>query len=273
MDKYKNLIQRSFSGLIFILVIIASVLWNPYSFAVLFLIITVFGLHEFYKLVYRKEIVEVNSYIGMGGGLVLFVCTFLHAYMEIPTLIYALYAIYIILVFIWELFRNKSNPINNWAYFFLGQLYVALPFSLLNYIIFINGFQPLLLLALFVTLWFNDTGAYLTGMTMGKHKLFERISPKKTWEGFFGGVAFAMIAGYLLSLFIPDIMLWQWLIFAVLVSVFGTLGDLSESLLKRTAHVKDAGNIIPGHGGILDRFDSMLLITPIILIYYMLILG
>lgn len=272
-DKLKNLIQRAFSGLIFVGIIIGSIMWHPYAFGVTFLTATLLGLYEFYKLIYKPGIIDTNVQTGMLGGLILFVSSFFHAYGETTSLTFIVYALFVLGVFIAELFRKKENPINNWAYFFLGQVYVALPFSLLNYIIFIEGFQPWLLLALFITLWVNDTGAYLTGMTLGKHKMFERVSPKKTWEGFFGGAVFALISGYVLSLIIPDISLWQWLVFSELVVIFGTLGDLCESLIKRTLKVKDAGNIIPGHGGILDRFDSMILAAPVALIFLNLILA
>lgn len=273
MSKFKNLAERTFSGFIFICIIIASILWSPYSFAAVFFVITFLGLYEFYKITYKPGLVDVNPFIGAAGGLILFVCNFLHASGQTSPQIFSIYAVYIIFVFISELFLKKANPVSNWANFFLGQVYVALPFSLLNYIIFIQGFQPWLLLALFITLWVNDSGAYATGMLFGKHKMFERVSPKKTWEGFVGGAVFALISGYVLSRFIPDISLWQWLIFSELVVIFGTLGDLCESLLKRTENVKDAGKIIPGHGGILDRFDSMLLAAPVVLIYLNLVLS
>lgn len=273
-DKFKNLMQRTFSGLIFIGIIIGSILWHPYAFGVTFLTATLLGLYEFYKLIHKPGTIDTDIRVGVFGGLILFVSSFFHAYHEASSLIFIVYGLFVLGVFIAELFRKKENPINNWAYFFLGQVYVALPFSLLNYIIFIAGFQPWLLLALFITLWVNDTGAYLTGMTLGKHKMFERVSPKKTWEGFAGGAVFALISGYVLSLIVPeDISRWQWLVFSELVVVFGTLGDLCESLIKRTLNIKDAGNIIPGHGGILDRFDSMILAAPVALIFLKLVLS
>lgn len=273
MSSFKNLLQRTLSGLIFISIVIVSTLWHPYAFAVAFFAATFLGLHEFYKMTYKPETIEINIVVGTLGGLILFANSFLYAYGPASPMIYSSYAFYLILVFAAELFRKKANPINNWAYYFLGQIYVALPFSLLNYIIFIQGYQPWLLLAMFIVLWVNDSGAYLTGMLIGKHKMFERISPKKTWEGFAGGAFFALLSGHVFSRFITNISLWQWLVFAGLVVIFGTLGDLSESMLKRTENVKDAGKLIPGHGGILDRFDSMLPVVPVILIYLNLILS
>lgn len=130
-----------------------------------------------------------------------------------------------------------------------------------------HGFNVTLLIAMFVTIWLNDTGAYLVGVSIGKHKMFERISPKKSWEGFIGGAVTALVTGYVFSLFFPQISLLSWLIFSEIVVVFGTFGDLLESLMKRAIKVKDSGDVIPGHGGLLDRFDSMLLAAPAIFIY------
>ncbi|MGC3978758.1 MAG: phosphatidate cytidylyltransferase [Paludibacteraceae bacterium] len=161
----------------------------------------------------------------------------------------------------------------NWAYFILGQVLIALPFAMLNNILYVKDYQPIILLAVFISIWINDTGAYCTGMLFGKHKLFERVSPKKTWEGFVGGAAFALFSGYIFSRFITELSLLQWFIFSEIVVIFGTLGDLSESLLKRTLGVKDSGNLIPGHGGLLDRFDSMMLAAPVVYIFLSIILS
>ena len=269
----KNFIQRTVSGAIFVAIVIASVLISPYTFALVFVIITALALHEFYKLTHKPGETEVNAAVGISAGLLLFICSFVYAYELVNFPVYPIYGLYVLLVLIAELYRKKKNPVNNWAYFILGQVYIALPFSLLNFILFISGYQPILLMAVFITIWVNDTGAYVSGMLLGKHKLFERISPKKTWEGFSGGAFFALLSGYVFSRFIPDISLIQWLIFSELVVIFGTLGDLSESLIKRTEQVKDSGNAIPGHGGILDRFDSMLMVAPVIFIYLKMIIG
>ncbi len=269
----KNFIQRTVSGAIFVAIVIVSILLSPYTFAVIFVVITSLAMHEFHQLTNKSGETDVNATAGILGGILLFVCSFIYSNQLITFPVYPVYGLYVLVVLIAELFRKKNNPVNNWAYFILGQIYIALPFSLLNFILFISGYQPVLLMAVFITIWVNDTGAYLSGMTLGKHKMFERISPKKTWEGFVGGAIFALLSGYVFSRIIPDISLIQWLIFSELVVIFGTLGDLSESLIKRTEHVKDSGNVIPGHGGILDRFDSMLMAAPVIFIYMSMIIG
>lgn len=264
-----NFIKRTLSGAFFVAIIIGSILLDAYVFAAIFAIITGWAVREFYKLVNTQKDVEVNSWLGVGGAVLLFLTSFLHAADVIRYPVFSFYGLYIVLTLIAELYLKKKNPIHNWAYLILGQIFIALPFALLNFIAFIDAdqFKPLILLAVFVTIWVNDTGAYLFGITFGKHRLFERISPKKSWEGFFGGALAALASGYVFSLFIPEISLIQWLIFSEIIVIFGTFGDLIESLIKRTLLVKDSGTAIPGHGGLLDRFDSMLLAAPVIFIY------
>ncbi len=262
-----NFLQRTLSGFFFVLIIVGSIIWNPYSFAVVFTIITGWSVYEFHKLTNQQHEVQAMTLMSVVGAVLLFVISFLYASGTIIYPGFSIYGLYIVLMLVIELYRRKPNPLHNWAYFLLGQLIIALPFSLLNFILFIESYNPLILVAVFVTIWVNDTGAYLVGMTFGKHRLFERVSPKKSWEGFIGGALAALISGYVFSLFIPDINLWQWLLFSEIVVVFGTFGDLLESLLKRTVNVKDSGDVIPGHGGLLDRFDSMLLAAPAIFIF------
>lgn len=262
-----NFITRTLSGLLFVAIVIGSILINPYAFALVFLIITGWAVFEFHKLTNQQESVRVQPFAGLVGGIILFVTSFLFASGAVRYPAYSVYGLYIVAVLIAGLFFPVKNQLHNWTYFLTGQLYIALPFSLLNFILFIHNYQPYILIAFFATIWINDTGAYLVGSAIGKHKLIERISPKKTWEGFIGGALFSLISGYVFSIFIPQITLVQWLIFSEIVVVFGTFGDLAESLMKRTVHVKDSGNAIPGHGGMLDRFDSMLLAGPVIFIY------
>jgi len=262
-----NFVKRTLSGFLFVSLIVGSILLSKFSFAPVFALICGWAVYEFHKLTNIQSTVEVNPWIALLGGVMIFLCSYLYASGIWLYPVYSIYGIYIVLVLIFELYRQKGNPIHNWAYFILGQIFIALPFCLLNFILFIDKWQPLLLLAVFVTIWVNDTGAYLIGVTFGKHHLFERISPKKSWEGFVGGALAALLSGYVFSLLIPEINLVNWLIFSEIIVVFGTFGDLIESQIKRTIDVKDSGNVIPGHGGLLDRFDSMLLASPVVFIY------
>lgn len=262
-----NFIKRTLSGALFVTLVVGSILLNQYAFASIFALICGWSVHEFHKLSNKQKDVGVNLWVAFTGGVLLFTTSFLYASGIWHYPVFSVYGLYIVIIFLAELYRHKSNPLNNWAYFILGQIFVALPFSLLNFILFIDGWQPLVLLSVFVTIWVNDTGAYLIGVTFGKHRLFERISPKKSWEGFFGGAAAALLSGYVFSLLIPQISLANWLIFSEIIVIFGTFGDLIESLMKRTVDIKDSGNVIPGHGGLLDRFDSMLLAAPVVFIY------
>jgi len=262
-----NFVKRTLSGLIFITLVISSIILSRFTFVGVFALISGLTVVEFHKLTNLQKDVKVNIWIALTASFLLFICSFIYASGIWHFPVYSFYGIFIVFVIISELYQQKTNPLHNWAYFILGQVFIALPFSLLNFIIFIKDFQPIILLAVFVTIWVNDTGAYLVGVTFGKHHLFERVSPKKTWEGFFGGALFALLSGYIFSIYYSEISLINWLIFSEIIVVFGTFGDLNESLLKRTIEVKDSGNIIPGHGGLLDRFDSMLLAAPAIFIF------
>jgi len=262
-----NFVKRTLSGFLFVALIISSILLSRFTFAPVFAAICGWSVFEFHNISNTQPAVKVNPWMGLFGAVLLFLCSFLYASGIWHYHIFSIYGSFVVLTFIYELFRHNANPINNWAYFLLGQLFIALPFSLLNFILFIDNWQPILLLAVFITIWVNDTGAYLIGVTFGKHRLFERISPKKSWEGFVGGAIAALVSGYVFSLFIPQVSLINWLVISEIIVVFGTFGDLMESLLKRTLEVKDSGNVIPGHGGLLDRFDSMLLAGPVVFLY------
>jgi phosphatidate cytidylyltransferase len=262
-----NFVKRTLSGFLFVTLIVSSILLSRFIFAPVFALICGWTVFEFHKISNHQPAINVNPWIALISGVLLFLCSFLYASGMCFYPVYSIYGSYIVLVFIFELFQHKTNPLNNWAYFVLGQIFIALPFSLLNFILFIDKWDPLILLAVFVTIWVNDTGAYLIGVTFGKHRMFERISPKKSWEGFVGGAVAALISGYIFSMFIPQLSLMNWLFFSEIIVIAGTFGDLMESLMKRTLEVKDSGNVIPGHGGLLDRFDSMLLVSPVVFIY------
>jgi len=262
-----NFVKRTLSGSVFVALIVGSILLSQYSFAIVFVAFCCGALYEFHKLTNHQTHVNVKIWLSMLGGFLLFGSSFLYSSGISNYPFFLFYGVYVIAVFISELFRIKTHALNNLAYFVVGQVLIAVPFSALNFILFVNNWQPLLLLSVFVTIWVNDSGAYVFGVTFGKHRLFERISPKKSWEGFVGGAFVALLSGYVFSLLIPQISLVNWLLFSEVIVVFSTLGDLIESLIKRTINVKDFGNIIPGHGGLLDRFDSMLLAAPIAFVY------
>ena len=269
-----NLVTRTISGAIFVAVIVASVLCHPVAFGVLFSLVAGLTAWEFYSIIESGN--NHNRIFGTIGAVVLFACCFAIGFLNVSYTVLAVYALYIICLLIAELFRKAENPIRNWAYLLLGQTMVALPLASLNYIMFCHEDGKWLLLALFVIIWTNDTGAYCVGSLLGRHKMFPRVSPGKSWEGLVGGVIFALLAGWIFSMYVmlsdaSGLNIVLWLVFALLVSSFGTLGDLTESLTKRTLGIKDSGHIIPGHGGMLDRFDSLLLAAPVIAIFLMLL--
>lgn len=174
----------------------------------------------------------------------------------------------IILTLVAELYRKKQAPFTNIALTLVAVLYIAAPFSLLILMGFLHGaYSWHIILGTVFLIWTSDSGAYFSGKTFGKTKLFERISPGKTWEGWLGGTLLSLGVAYVLSLYLHDLDLPHWLGVAAIVSVFGVLGDLVESMLKRSLQVKDSGSLLPGHGGILDRFDSLLMVVPFIIAF------
>lgn len=262
-----NLITRALTGAVFVTVLIGAVVWSSYSFMALFLLITILGLWEFYKLAEKDNNAQPQKLFATLAGAILFISFALSALngnfrflvINLPVLF---------LPFITELYTKSRKPFTNIAYTLLGVFYIALPFALWNLmIIHGNSYSPHLLLGYFFILWSNDTGAYLVGISIGKHKLFERISPKKTWEGTIGGGCLSLLIAYLISFYFNELMVTDWMAIAAIVVVFGSLGDLAKSLLKRSINVKDSGNILPGHGGIIDRFDALLLSSPFIFSY------
>jgi phosphatidate cytidylyltransferase len=269
----KNLLIRSLTGVIFIGLVVFCVSYNEYSNAILFLIFSTIGSIEFYKILEKNELSHNIKY---GAFVNIWVYTILSLFfIEIIDFHWiALCIPILILLVLLEFFIKDTIPYQNISSTLFALFYITLPFASLNYLSFNEaiyskiglGTNWSLLLGYFIILWTNDSAAYATGRLFGRTKLFERVSPKKTWEGFIGGVGFAVLAGYLFSYF-TESSSFHWMIMAVIIGVFGTLGDLSESLLKRSGNVKDSGNILPGHGGVLDRFDGILLSAPLIVVY------
>ncbi len=290
-----NFVQRTLSGAVYVALVVSSILVHPVYFSVLFGIITMWAVHEAHTLIHSDRFLTWTSTIASGlmfaaSAFCLLITTSANE-IVIPVLI----GVYFLLLFaalVSELFRRAENPIANWGNFWSSQLMIAMPFSLMCWVMYAN---PKLLLALFVLIWMNDTGAYCVGSLMGKrkrgnHKMFPRVSPGKSWEGLVGGAVVAGATGMLLAYVgcfdklctpsvldffshtsLPNIYLLAT-VFSLIVVVFGTLGDLMESLMKRTIGVKDSGYFLPGHGGVLDRFDSILLATPIVSIFIWILL-
>lgn len=269
-----NFVQRTITGVLFVVVLVGGILLSPISFGVLFALITVLAVREFGHLVNNSGQVEINRNITGLAGAYLFLALMAFCSQVTDARVFLPYLLLLLYLMITELYLKKKNPLGNWAFTMLSQLYVALPFALLSVLAFHNAptassvsYNPVLPLSVFIFLWLSDTGAYCVGSLLGKHRLFERISPKKSWEGSIGGGVFAVAASWLLACFFPFLNGWEWTGLALTVVVFGTWGDLTESLMKRQLGIKDSGNILPGHGGILDRFDSALMAIPAAVVY------
>lgn len=262
-----ELVKRALYGAIYVAIVLASVYFHPLALLAFVVVIYVAGLTELKHLIGGAENKILFTTATILGVLALWAHTSFS--MDFQNHFLAFYGLVLFGTFIHFIFTPNSTKHSTPALQVAFSLsYLLIPLALAVSIAFARGFwEPKYLLALFFFLWSNDTFAYLTGMAIGKHKLLERVSPKKTVEGLIGGMVGALIIGYLLSLFWSDLTTIQWLIFALLVAVFGTFGDLFESALKRSANVKDAGNLIPGHGGILDRLDSFLFAVPISYFY------
>ena len=270
-----NFTQRTITGVLFVAILVGCILFGAISFGILFVIISALTIYEFGQLVNKHaEGVSVNKTITMLGGAYLFLAIMGFCLNITTSIVFIPYVLLLLYLMISELYLKKENPVLNWAYSMLSQLYIGLPFALLSVLALNNDlpnssvkYNSILPLSIFIFLWLSDTGAYCVGSLIGKHRLFERISPKKSWEGSIGGGVVAIGASFVLAHYFTWLSMWQWAGLALVVVVFGTWGDLTESLLKRQLHVKDSGTILPGHGGMLDRFDSALMAIPAAVVY------
>ena len=270
-----NFIVRTITGIIFVATIVLCFL-NPLAMVLLFALVTGLTVWEFAGLVNQRPKVQINQFISSIAAVYLFLAMAGYNSGYTPGTVFIPYLISIIYLLVAELYLKAEDPINNWAYTMMAQLYIALPFSTLNVLAFptFGMYNMLLPLSIFVFLWVNDSGAYCCGSLLGRHKLFPRISPGKSWEGSIGGgllvVGVAVLISFLLKKYMPEevgLNALEWAGLGLTVVIFGTWGDLVESLFKRTLGIKDSGNILPGHGGMLDRFDSSLLAIPAAVVY------
>jgi phosphatidate cytidylyltransferase len=266
--KYNNLTQRIITGVSGAAGIITGVCLGPWTYFVIFFIICFFTLFEFYKLATADSMIP-QRLLGMISGILIFTFSFLIEKGILAHKYYFLLFPLIALVFIIKLYKKfERKPFTNIAFTLLGLFYISVPIALLNFMVFHSGsYNFEVILGMLLILWATDTGAYFAGTFFGKRKLFERISPKKTWEGFIGGAILALIFTYGLAYYFHSLTFIQWLIVGVIIIIGGTFGDLVESLLKRSIEIKDSGNALPGHGGFLDRFDGLLISAPFIVAY------
>ena len=269
-----NFLQRAITGILFVGVLVGCILYDPWTFSALFVVISALTIREFGHLINQVEGVSINKNITMLAGVYLYMAVMAFCTNLSGSKIFLPYLLLIMYLMISELYLKKENPVMNWAYSMLSQLYIALPFAMLNVLSFHTSpmdtsvsYNPILPLSVFVFIWLSDTGAYCVGSLIGRHRLFERISPKKSWEGSIGGGIVAIGSSFIFAHYFPIMNMAEWAGLALIVVVFGTWGDLTESLLKRQVHIKDSGAILPGHGGMLDRFDSALMAIPAAVVY------
>ena len=265
----KNLIQRTLTGIVFVIVIVAAISIHPLLFGGVFTLFVGLLIHELYALIKDEGPLWVR-WLGIAAGMYLFTASCLFSGGYTGSVIYLPYLLVLLILFVSGLYTHTANPVRQWGNMLFAQCYCAGALSFLCFISYLHApiYDPWPVLMIFIVIWLYDTGAFLIGIWLGKHRLFERISPLKSWEGFFGGFAVVMVASVTFAHYFPALSIMQWLIFGVLIVVSATFGDLMESLLKRTCRVKDSGDILPGHGGVLDRFDSVLLSAPAVYIFF-----
>lgn len=267
-----TLVQRSLTAFVFVFILLSSVLWSKLSLQILFFIFTIIGTHEFLVLSVKKPSFaqKLNAYLASGT---LYISVSSYFLFQTNLNFAAVTLLFFAIATILEMYKKRGNIHESITLTAACLIYIALPFSFISYLASFNSlnitdnYNPEIFLGYLFLIWSNDTGAYLVGRKIGKRKLFPSVSPNKTWEGTLGGIFFTLIISYFISLYFDKINLVNWLSIALIVSVFGTLGDLVESKLKREANIKDSGKIMPGHGGILDRFDSLLISMPIVYLY------
>lgn len=262
-----NFVKRAVSGFLFVVILTGCIFLHPIAFFVLFFIINILGLLEFSHMARRIE-VYINNPIYLVCGSMLFTAGFLDAYLGYRDGYLWCFIVSFILG-IWELYRKKGNAFQNIAFTYYGLLYLSLPFTLLIYLPYMTQgeWRPEIIFFPFLLVWLNDTFAYLFGSQFGRHKLFPRISPKKSWEGAVGGGIVTIGAALFIAPYLEGLTIINNMIIAAIVVVFGIFGDLLESMFKRSIEIKDSGHIMPGHGGILDRFDAVIFVIPAIFVY------
>lgn len=271
---HPDFLRRTLSGTVFVAVMLGCAFFSPYTLLALLVAICIGSMLEFYKLASLTGIKPLDTYATFLGSLCVLGAFFIKLHRISPWTLAALPALLFVL-FIAELYRKHENPFGNIAWSLLGICYIALPLALLAYMPVqpaLHGYivyRPFMVVNILLIVWANDVGAYLFGIALGRHRLLERLSPKKSWEGFFGGLLCAVGTGVLLA-HLQHSPLLLWGAAALVIALTGVWGDLAESMFKRSIGVKDSGAILPGHGGFLDRFDALLVAVPFVFIYLIL---
>jgi phosphatidate cytidylyltransferase len=263
----KNIFLRTLTGTIYVTLILSALLIDPLGLKILVLLLNLIALLEYNRIIQHLNIRPVRGWIAINMFMLLTELFLIH-FGKFGSFTFIPWLIYFLIIPVTALYQSRGNPVISASFAIAASIIITLPLMLLVLVhdIALSRSVPFTL-AVFIFIWTNDTFAYITGQAFGRHKLFERISPKKSWEGFIGGLLATAIAGYIMSIFFPAAGLSVWIPFALLIALASVFGDFTESLLKRTADVKDSGNILPGHGGILDRIDSLLFAVPVAYIY------
>ncbi len=272
-----NIYKRTITGVVIIIFIISSILLGKVSFFFLFTLLIYLTLREFFNLASVEHIKPFNYY-GSFIGIIVFVMFYVYSQYKINKVdekIFLPLIPIVISLFLIELYRKNKHPFQNIAYTLFGIIYIAVPFSLFNFFVFQGEneitYHHHFILYYFILVWTYDTTAYLFGMLIGSTPLYSRISPKKTWEGLIGGSVITISLAIFLSKFYIQLSTIDWIVIALIIIVAGTFGDLAESLYKRSLDVKESGSILPGHGGLLDRFDAILFSAPLVFTYLKLV--
>lgn len=263
----KENIIRALSGIIYIILLLGATHYSPISFSILFGLFLLIAITEFCRLVCLKQTLPI-----LLGGLGYLLFGYIVNNNPINNILLTIGALIISVILMYELFSGKNREKDTLTKYVTLIGYIIIPFLLIIKLPFLHGdYNPKIIIGMFILMWTNDTFAYLVGKNFGKHKLYEKISPKKTIEGFIGGLVFTIVCGYIISIFYNFLPAVHWIAMAVMLVIFGSTGDLVESKFKRMAGVKDSGNIMPGHGGILDRLDSIIFAIPFLFLYLQII--
>jgi phosphatidate cytidylyltransferase len=272
----RTFFKRTLFGAIYALVVLGSILMGPVAFGLVVFCFLVLSLKE-YKNFLEKADVHLKTLWFFASNILLYAFAFFAAYLNWPVKYYFFPLIIVYIPFLFQVLSKNTKPFQETGQYLVSYFYLAIPLALLNFLFQAGSMTDDLInfavFGFFILIWVNDSFAYITGSIFGKHKLNKVISPNKTWEGSMGGMFFTLLVSFLLSMMFPEWGLLKWLGFGLIVVIFGTFGDLFESVAKRGIMIKESGNILPGHGGILDRLDSLLIATPFVFVYFLILMN